>query len=137
MQREIACTETKNAYLEVEMKRAKACWLVSSVLSSVSVLLLCSLFSFLCFSCFFFLVFCPCSSLLQFVFLCSLSLIPPGLPLFYLIFYLVSVSCSSSPPLSFPSLSVVLSLSFFLPLCSTSSGFYSQKMQAFSFAGTD
>jgi len=86
---------------------------------------------------FFFLVFCPCSSLLQFVFLCSLSLIPPGLPLFYLIFYLVSVSCSSSPPLSFPSLSVVLSLSFFLPLCSTSSGFYSQKMQAFSFAGTD
>ena len=48
----------KNAYLEVETKgakvMAKACWLVSSVLSSVSVFLLCSLFSFLCFSCFFF-----------------------------------------------------------------------------------
>jgi len=87
---------------------------------------------------FFFLMFCPCSSLLQFVFRCFLSLIPPGLPLFYPIFSPVSVSCSSSLPLSFPSLAVF----FFFPLSfpsgfpsplwfGFSSGFYSQRTQAF------
>jgi len=83
-------------------------------------------------------MFCPCSSLLQFVFRCILSLIPPGLPLFYPIFSPVSVSCSSSLPLSFPSLAVF----FFFPLSfpsgfpsplwfGFSSGFYSQRTQAF------
>jgi len=86
---------------------------------------------------FFFLMFCPCSSLLQFVFLCSLSLILPGLPLFYPIFSPMSVSCSSSLPLSFPFLVVF----FFSFLChsplvppfqfGSSSGFYSQRTLAF------
>ena len=65
---------------------------------------------------FFCLMFCPCSSLLQFVFLCSLSLITPGLPLFYPIFSPVSVSCSSSLPLSLPSLAVFFFLSSVIPL---------------------
>jgi len=61
----------------------------------------------------FFLMFCPYSSLLQFVFRCSLNLIPPGLPLFYPIFSPVSVSYSSSLLLSIPSLTVF----FFSFLC--------------------
>jgi len=60
---------------------------------------------------FFFLMFCPCSSLLQFVFHCSLSLILVSLC--SILFSPVSVSCSSSLPLSFPSLAVF----FFFFLC--------------------